>query len=326
VTTNCTWSMIGTPTGPLLTFLTVLVLLTGSAATYAQTNTRSFQMALWTDPKHDADSDIAVFFGLTAQPSAGRTIWVTALGGSLYSLTNIDWSRIVAVEIDEPYGSSVDNLLKSGDNYNCQPAGLAANIASTDAALKATAAELKALAPKARFWVNFTQTEAFWMQACANSQAFNRDYIDVISTDWYDADFPVVDSFYAAVAVSPPKPDQQFALIPGVYSAPNNQLSHLKSYFDSANFANQTCNLPLGDRGITGIFDGCPVWVVMGWLSADYFEPRNNTEYIGMLDPASTPIRSAWEAELALPLAPALAHQRSPAQMIQPMVQLLLLQ
>src|SRR4051812_36692624 len=36
---------------------------------------------------------------------------------------------------------------------------------------------------------------------------------------------------------------------------------YLQGYFNYADYMNQNCNLPLGERGVTGVFDGCPVWI-----------------------------------------------------------------
>ena len=320
--------------GLLPALLTAVVFLTASGSTNAQSTTRSFQMALWTDLTHDANSDIAVFWGGQPQP-AGRSIWVNGpITTSLPDSQHMDWSRIVAVEFDEPYGpnnypASLDSSLRLPDGTPaCQVSLTALNeaIAPQDAQLALRAAELRARAPQARFWVNFTTTEAQWMATCIyDPLAFNRAYIDVVSTDWYDADFSTIQQFYSVIAANRPKPDQQLALIPGVYSAPNNQLQYLQGYFSYADSMNQSCNLPLGARGVTGYFDGCPVWVVLGWLS--YSFAQGNTEYVGMLDPNSVLsglIATNWEAELALPLRPGLAHQRSRAQVIQPALQLLL--
>ena len=313
--------------GLLLTLLATVVVVMGSSPTYAQSNTRSFQMALWTDPTQDANSDIAVFWGNQPQP-AGRSIWVQ--GPLAYAndpltwlsvIPNIDWSRIVAVEIDEPYTSVDGDLDQTCGDVNAANAA----IAPIDATLQYTAEQLKALNPKARFWVNFTAAEGSWMGFCATPQVFNRAYIDVISDDYYDVGFDgFVSPFYAVLAQTLAKPDQQFALIPGVFSAPKNQGQYLQTYFDAANNMNQTCNLPLGDRGVTGYFDGCPVWIVLGFLSGNNTLP-NGTLYVGLLDSRSAQIKSAWEGELALPLAPGLAHQLTPGQIVQAIIPPLLL-
>jgi hypothetical protein len=65
---------------------------------------------------------------------------------------------------------------------------------------------------------------------------------------------------------------------------------------------NQSCNLPLGDLGATGYFDGCPVWMVLGWLAPNFQD--GSTQYVGLLDPTSSVIKTAWDAELALPVTP----------------------
>ena len=300
----------------LLALLTALLFLVPGGMAHAQSGTRSFQMSLWEccDGRvpTSADTDIRTFGDGGTQP-AGRSIvepldWTTPLTTRGY-----DWSRIVAVEVDEPY-TPVDGDL----DQTCTDVNSAnARIAPIDAALAQRAAELKALNPKARFWVNFTATEGEWMGFCATPQVFNRAYIDVISEDYYSIGSVGVSPFYSIVAAFPAKPDQQLALFPGVFSAPQDQAQWLSTYFDYANNLNQTCNLPLGSRGITGISDGCPVWIVMGWLSGDY---QGNTLYRGLLDPSSATLAAIWRAAVALPLAPGLAHQRTPAQIVMPIV------
>lgn len=324
--------------GLLFTLLMAVVFFTGSSATYAQAQTRSFQMGLWTAPK-GPDSDIAVFWGNQPQPP-GLSIWVNYPSpyenlNTVYTDGNnqlpapIDWSRIVAIEMDEPYASIDGTFIAPGGD--CSSSGDPTLISPIDTALQQRAAELKALAPKARFWVNFTWIEASWIAFCTTPLAVNRAYIDVFSFDWYntplDPLFSNLGQAYAIVFNSRPKPDQQLALIPGVYSAPQSQEGYLQGYFDYANNNNQSCNLPLGSRGVTGIFDGCPVWIVLGWLSNDC-TPANcgGTAFSGMLDgsPASTAIRREWDTELQLNLSPNLAHQRLPEQIVQPILQLLL--
>jgi hypothetical protein len=291
-------------------------------------------MALWSDPSQThAESDMAVFYasGPPGQPAAPISSIVVALDFKV-SWYNVgyDWSRIVAVEIDEPYNNtSVDNDLRYPDrSFACQAPALGKDMAPVDAMLQARATELKALAPKARFWVNFTDNEAGWMVYCSNPNQFNRDYIDVISADWSadggNNNIASVQPFLSLVAANRPNSSQQLALIPGVYSAPVDQLPHLPGFFDFANQMNQAqgCNLPLGTRGVTGVFDGCPVWIVLGWYSGTIADHT----YVGMLQPGSELIKQAWEDELHHPLAPSLAHQLSPAQIMQPILQELLLE
>jgi len=326
----------------LTTLFTVVVLLMGGSSANAQQNTRSFQMVLWSDASlTDAtlnNGDIRSFsFSNESQPPQGPTILVNYAAAHDYSVGNvggvtIDWSRVVAVLVDEPYGPQVDpridSIIKFPDGTPACPGDPTPYIAPIDASLQQRASELKALAPKARFWVNFTEDEAKWMATCHAPGTFNRSYIDVISADWSadggNNDIASMQSFLSGVAAVPSKPDQQLALIAGVYSAPVNQLPHLQGFFDYANQKNQAsgCNLPFGNRGLTGFFDGCPIWIVLGWFSGQV--TAGGSTYVGMLEPGSELIKQRWEQERALPLAPALAHQRTPAQLLPPILELLL--
>jgi hypothetical protein len=316
--------------GVLLTLFTGTLVLTSSAPAYAQSSTRSFQMALWDYPTAGPNADIATFYPTEGQP-AGRSIligWNPTIPLNAQNAPFV-WSGIVAMQIDEPYSTqytSVDNVIRNADGTPaCHPAGLNAAMAPMDAMLAQRAAELKAVAPRARFWVNLTYGEALWIQACGSPQTFNRTYIDVISFDWY-SNFPGFQSFDATIKPvlttllsSAPKTDQQLALTPGVFSAPANQLPYLADYFNYANSMNQSCNLPLGSRGVTGIYDGCTIWAVLGFLAGNTSE--GSTQYLGMLDPNSAAIATAWQNELALPLGPGLVRQRTRA--LQPALQLL---
>jgi hypothetical protein len=259
---------------------------------------RAFQMGLYVDLSEPtltrADADIPMFGEGQPQP-AGRSIMkYKSWAAPILSGENYDWSRIVAVIIDEPYGPQDDPRIDSVIKYP----------------------ELKTLAPKARFWVNFTMAEANWIGTCRTPQEFNRPYIDVVSADWYYANFSVLQPFYSVVAANPPKPDQQLALVPGTFfrsgkDDPNVQASYLQSYFNFANNANTSCNLSLGSRGVTGSFDGCPVWIVLGWPARGYID--GSTTYVGELDPNAGPIATGWRQEIAAPLRSDLAHQLWPA-------------
>jgi hypothetical protein len=315
--------------GALLALLTALIVLVPGEKVQAQSATRPFQISLWeccglqgsssnpTPPS--ADTDIREFGYQVAtnptvmQPTSGPSILV--INGNevtqnpnltLSQLTNVsDWSQIAAVEIDEVYGPIDGDL----DSLFCTLPP-SSDIQPIDTHLSALETELQIKNPKARFWVNFTTKEAKYIQSCGTTSVFNRPYIDVISTDWYDSYFDGdLQQFYITVREQAATPHQQVALFPGVFSAPTSQLSYLQGYFDYATTANQTCNLPLGPQGITGIYDGCPVWIVMGFLSAD-----DGTAYKGLLDPASQAIRTAWEAEVAL--TPVTRTQRVTAKIL----------
>lgn len=322
----------------LLALLATLLLLIPNGKADAQYNPRVFQTAFFENPAAfatfptGADVDIRSFEG-SVQP-VGFSIYQSL--GPMSTLpppcavppvpntTCYDWSRIVAVEIDEPY-VHIDGEL---DETNCTPTAPDSNIEAIDTALSKLASKLKTMNPKARFWVNFTPHEAEWMQFCAMPQVLNRAYMDVISVDWYDS-YLIDDlaSFYSTVIVTPASPHQQIAFVPGVFSAPSDQSGYWQSYFDYANYANQTCNLPLGSQGVTGIFDGCQVWLVMGWLTGDFTDPTNGTAYKGILDGSqgSQTDRAKWQSVVADTPGPVLLRARgSIANYFRPSLNLLL--
>jgi hypothetical protein len=245
---------------------------------------------------------------------------------------------VIAVQVDEPYTAghisvpNFDDQLRYPDkSFACSPPTLSAAIAPIDAKLAERRSQLKVLAPKARFWVNFTDNEAEWMVQCNALQVFNRSYIDVISADWSThRNGDNIDSarpFLTLVAQNrTTRPDQQVALIPGVYSA-SSQVSNVNGFFAYADDTNRTqgCHLPPGNPGLTGFFDGCPVWMVVGWL-ADSATVGDNT-YVGMLDPSdyfSLLIRTMWQGEVFVPLAPNLVRAVPPGKLIQPALELIL--
>lgn len=283
----------------------------------AVAQTRSFQMALWanSDGSVTADSDVPVFYDTVGQPE-GRSILIWRDLDKPISASSYTWSRIVAVLFDEPY-----NDLK----VPCWGEHTVAMVEARVQLLAQRAAELKALSPSTRFWVNLTEDQARWrsdwcVEAGWHSVDVNRPYIDVISLDIYHKPFaPDIKAYYDQWLAFPAKPEQQVALIPGTFfrlnrDNPATQASYLQGFFDYANDANQNCNLPYGERGVTGSFDGCRVWMVMGWLSDNYFE------YIGMSDPRSAPIAAAWRTRRALPLNPDLANQVPPADLVPALV------
>ena len=315
----------------LFIVLTVFGVLVPTLDAQAQSVTRSFQISLWEGgggpwSAGNGDTDIHSFLPRTVQSSAqlpGRFIVVGWDPTVPLTDAGIDWSRVVAVEIDEPY-ASVDHFLKFPDNSPaCQPdpVALASAIAPIDTMVQQRATELQALAPKARFWVNFDRVEAHWMAYCSRPNVFNRHYIDVVSADWSDDNanntISTVRPFYSVVAANRPKPDQQLALIPGTFyragiDSPATQASYLQGYFDYANSANQNCNLSPGGRGVTGNFDGCPVWMVMGWLSNTF--KKDGTTYVGVLDPGAAVIAADWRSQVGMAVRPDLAHQLKPGE------------
>lgn len=309
--------------GLFLVLLTALPLIAASGQAYAQT--RSFQMSLWaeSDEAPGVDTDIPAFYDGQAQP-AGRSILIRFDMNKQFSVTEYAWWRIDAVLFDEPYNDF------NGLQGPCWSQTAVANVNARVQLLAQRAAELKAVAPLTRFWVNLAKPQLDWVmgRTCSLQELapvdVNQPYIDVISVDIYRAWFnPDVKRYYDWLETHRAKPDQQLALIPGTHyevgeDIPALQALILQEYFDFANEANQNCDLPLGSRGVTGSFDGCRVWIVLGWLAQNY--TVNGTTYKGVRDPSSWQIADVWQSQLALPVRPDLAHRAGPAELLPSML------
>ncbi|WP_153067050.1 hypothetical protein [Steroidobacter cummioxidans] len=302
-----------------LGLLTVLLFVAPNDPASAQT--RAFQMTLWagSDSAPGPDSDIPTFYDGNPQP-AGRSILINFNWHVPVSTRNYEWSRIVAVLIDEPYNDF---------NGLWGPCWSASDVAAVNAraqVLADTAAAIKSVAPMTRFWVNLAKPQLDWMTGSQCSVAayapvnVNRAYIDVISVDVYKTSFvPTLKGYYDWLDTHRAKPDQQMALIPGTFyrvgkDSEIGQASLLQGYFDYANSANQSCDLPWGSRGLTGSFDGCRVWIVMGWLAENHTE--GGVLYRGLRDPNSQYLAAYWRTQLALPLRPDLARQVAPGELL----------
>jgi len=321
----------------VLALLAALLLFAPSSGTYAQSTTRSFQMGVW-DSITDY-TDIPTF-SLDRNQPAGRSI---LFGWNWYSAPiaaggEVDWSHLVAVLIDEPYRDLDLDRWVVGHPHPCtsQEAFNAwlAEINAFDARLAQRAAELRSVAPRARFWVNFTEAEASWMVVglCGEGMPverstvdLNKPYIDVISVDRYEVDFDAnLKPYYGWWSANPAKPDQQMALIAGTFyraGQPANQpggvlqqASLLQHYFDYADTMNHSCDLPLGSRGRTGTFDGCPVWIVLGWQAED--SSQGGTTYVGLRNSNAAPIATAWETQRAKLLRRDLAYQLTKVKIV----------
>ncbi len=299
---------------------------------------RNFQMSNFSD---GTDADIAfkfVPFGATdsIQP-AGHSVfnmivdnwWPDGFAqrwsNAVIAPNHIDLTRVDAVYADEPYAELISYLAKNGIlPSNADLSGNPCNpndyrypyILQGYAKLQTAAAAIKQASPRTRFWLNFSKPETDWMRfgSCA---FLNGPYVDVVSFDQYLVDFnntvkPVYDYFLA----HPGYPGQQLALIPGTFVYDYSQTGQfvdavaqahlLEEFFDYANNVNNSCTLPLGNNGVTQSFDGCPVWMITGWLYGTCCEG-----FIGLNDPAAGPIQAAWEAELSTPLVD---HRRPAVQ------------
>jgi len=304
------------PAGSLLSLLTGLLLLVPGSAAQAQLATRSFLTVLWSDhvskspnptptsPVIGVDADIDAFFvGYGDQPE-GRSVAIGADAHTPISQLHFDWSRVVALVFDEPY------------TPDCNESTLANDI-DIDQALAARAAELRAIAPATRFWVNFTDKQIRWMlDGFGCPYPYNKAYIDVISLDGYGQSFR--QDLYEGLMGNPAKPSQQVAFVPGTFYAPkqDDQADYLPEYFRAADYYNQQYSLPLGDLRWTGTADGCPVWMVLGWLAGNWNDGKG-TQYYGMFDPSAGRVADIWRREVAVPLRADLSHSVTRGQVIQ---------
>jgi hypothetical protein len=298
-----------------MVLLATLVCLVQARHADAQAYPRSFQTALWpccdgTPTKADSNSDVAVFGDGGTQPP-GRSIlildWNTPLSTRSY-----DWSRILAVEVDEPFGSVPGSPCANGINL--------AIFASVTDKLSARANELAMLSPKTRFWVNYTPREVGWLKG--GCSIVNQEFMDVVSEDrYYDEFYPSIVPDYDWLTSHPATSHQQVALVPGTFYRPGHddprrQAELLFGYFNYADFQNQNCNLDWGPRGYTGSYDGCRVWIVLGWLTGNWTDPRDGTLYVGLLDPRlQDTVYDTWHTEVAIP-----QKQIQRARAVQPII------
>jgi len=273
---------------------------------------RSFQMTVWAeqDKAPAVDTDIPTFYDGAPQP-AGRAILIKSDLNKRISAGDYAWSRIDAVLFDEPYNDF--NSLPNG----CWPAAATASVNARIQLLGERAAEVKSVAPSTRFWVNLAKPQMDWATSskCSDQSAapiyVNRPYIDIISVDIYYKSFADgLQRYYRWLETHRSKPEQQLALIPGTFyregvDDPATPASYLRGYFDYASKANRRCDLPLGERATTGSFDGCRVWIVLGWLAHTHSE--GGISYIGVRSPTAAPITNAWRTQLDMPLRPGLA-------------------
>jgi hypothetical protein len=273
-------------------------------STTASAAPRNFLMALWQNSDR-AYTDLAWFKLPEAQPARTAILRIegyyedTALLQQMLTDANYDWSRIAAVWIDEPYLTAVGDL-----KYPCHGEASGPKMEATRQQVEAAATMVRNLSAKTRVWVNFSTREIDWMRDKVCPFALNDTYIDVISIDYYEGPFDQVQGDYHWLRTHAPTNHQQLGMVPFVGSrtgvnpvAPATAASWLFAYYEYAAYLNQTCNLMLGPKGVTGLFDGCPVWAIVGWPGVDYPIPYENQTYIGFLDPTSAPIRDAWRTQ-----------------------------
>jgi hypothetical protein len=264
-------------------------------------STRPYQMSIVGTTEGSTTVDIPIFHYQHTQPAGRSIVWWDPADEELDDVT-IDWTRIVAVYVDEPYNAELPQ-----GNPSCS--SLAFEAKRRKLQRMATAARTKA--PSARFWINFRAADIFRI---SSGCPLNGAYIDVISMDYYGIDFhPPGDNgspyaLYQWLYANRATPYQQLALIPGTFTGGGaNQTgtegaARLSGYFDYAYSMNQQCDLPLGPMGRTGIYDGCPVWMVAGWFGGT--EPHRdsaNGPWHYPIDHANAiQVRNAWQSAFAV--------------------------
>ena len=277
-------------------------------------DSRYFQMALftyefmaggvnWLDVAGYVD--IPMFEGYTdsSHQPAGRSIMrlPTWHHDQPLASVNVDWSRVLAVVIDEPFATLVAN-------YN-DPSTIGAactdqnrGIAAARGKLMAAAAAVHVAAPRTRFWVNYSGKEVHVMRRAICPLALNDSAFDVVSLDIYQADFNEAIKDHYDWFISQPE-RQQIALVPATHhkigvDSDAQAAAHLQGFFEYANRLNQRCDRALGRVGRTGNYDGCPVWVVAGWLAQPVYEEASIVHH-GLLNESSSEIRNAWSSQFS---------------------------
>lgn len=261
-------------------------------------STRPYQMSIVGTTEGSTTVDIPIFHYTHSQPAGRSIVWLDPERD--LDQANVDWTRIVAAYVDEPY----NNIIPDRDSSRCDSSAPA--VANRIATLRTLASGVRVKAPSARFWVNFRKRDIDFIRGGCS---LNQPYIDVISMDIYAVDFsPDLSSRYQWLANNRVTPYQQLALVPGTFTGGGGNQSgtqgaaRLSGYFTYANSMNQHCDLPLGPMGRTGIYDGCPVWTVAGWLGGTqpHTDPNGVVHY-PIDHPAAILVRNAWQATFAIP-------------------------
>lgn len=286
--------------------LLLIGLFASSAWQTAASAPRNFLMALWgsADQLEHVEvqyTDLDWFWISQPQPLRKSILRLDGYYQDSAALTqlltnaNYDWTKIAAVWIDEPYLTAIGAV----ENPCTALSPHASTRINTQRQVESAAQTVRNLSSTTRVWVNFSENEVKWMRDKGCN--LNRSYIDVVSVDKYQgAFFDTVAPYYYYLKTHAPTNYQQRGLVPLVASKINSQplsaatvAGRLPAYFEYAAYENQTCNLPLGPTGATGLFDGCPVWGIVGWPGVDY----TVDDYVGIFDPTSEPIRDAWHAQ-----------------------------
>jgi uncharacterized protein YutD len=216
----------------------------------------------------------------------------------------VDWARILAVAIDEPFAAELQPYSADPSAQEC--AEQRAGVIDTKERLVSVAKDVHAIAPRARVWVLFTGKEVELMRRLDCPLDLNDDAFDVVSVGRYEVDFSDLRDHYDWFVSE--WSQQQLALVPATAYAnddsPRAVADRLEGYFEYANDMNdEGCAMDLGRVGRTGNYDGCRVWIVAGWMSVPDFPHHGGWHSLlwqgSEQFPSGAPILDAWSAELS---------------------------
>ena len=306
------------------------VWLTSCVANAPAQTTRPYQMSIIGTTEGSDIVDIPIFHFTHRQPAGRSIVWLPYEEKDPDpEEINIDWTRIVAAYVDEPYNDIFESPGHEGCDASADP------IKGRIERLRGIAAFVKKVAPSARFWINFYERDVGFMRAGC---ALNQDYIDVISFDRYGVDFSDLranyDYLYNSARALPTRQHQQLALIPGTFSGGYHRQSgragaaRLSGFFAYAAHMNQYCGSTqgpvvaptLGPMGRTGIYDECPVWLVAGWYGGrDQMADKKYVYYpIDFAGRDSQVVRAKWQEQFVVPrVDPTRANQAIEAAPLQ---------
>lgn len=320
--------------------LLVALLVVSLEPVWAGGTPRTYRMSLFFQNTVNADTDfgwIRPGFGQTQQ--SGYSIlelldlyfdYINGVSSNLPTPSTLnsmgyDWSRIVAVIIDEPYLNALKDNYVKGRSTSPSPCVLSSygqrnpdgasqmqanlqKIAKVEQFLRSAAEAVKAVSPKTRFWVNFSNHEMDWMSTCH----LNQPYIDVVSLDIYRNNFSNIRPYYDGLVANPASPYQQLALVPGVFQRDAGEYSIsdadaaalLPGFFDYADEMNRNCRKSSINNSMntepTSV-NGCYVWMISGWPNFDFAYPEGGSTYYGFYYPTSEQIRAAWRKHMFKP-------------------------
>lgn len=244
-----------------------------------------------------------------------------------------DLNRIDAVVIDEPYLKAI-GFAQSGPLWQnpCHDNRFQA-VLNAHQQLQALAQAVKVTTPTTRFWINFSEPEVQWMLDPNCPLNLSGPFVDVVSMDKYLVPFAgpcqvtltqpasCVQPYYDWIVSHRASSSQQIAVLPGTFvrfdanhkqlDDPQKQADLLAGFFSYAMTLNQSCILPRESVGTTGRFDGCLVWVVMGfpgtnfqggvslWCGELESNPGVPERVQCPVSEVTAPIRRVWHAEFA---------------------------